>query len=213
MELNFNSIKRIAEEAGIMAQDMGLATRSFTDKELILFIRAIKYMCEQYFPFERIQPMIFNELSLKEFMNLAEWLEKGFAKGNLLIASIIYSHAGDYLLGATVAKESFDKRFTGPMKETGSFYMTILKRKRLRLGKAVSCISGFVSTEKPKEYCVDYSIDGIDKHMDVIWNRDGDVYVCFLPYTHIIKKNTIVDFTKLEETLDLIGVQYTIGDE
>ena len=199
------------------------------DRELLYFGKGMEYILNEYFSVpelkvsEGLKPYqlertpkdrgvyefllyLDRKLSLiyEELIKIKQGL---LGRGYPKIYTILKKNVTAYLLGAMVATCYYDRGFSGIVREPGKIYMTFLK-KEYYTDEDVGCLSGFICKNKPKESHIRFMTNGRIHEQEVIWTKDGDLYVCSLPHTIILLPKKCHDFSSISH-LQFLGVMYT----
>ena len=221
-----SELKTMMHDCKILAGDLNVSVKELEFAELSHFKRGIEYLLGEYFTAPDLKA--FKEIETyrprgapkdievyKLLLHLDEKLSQIYRelvriKENLLgrgyprIYSILKRNVATYLLGAMMAKDYYNGRFSGVMQVPGEIYMTFLRKEDFT-DEDLGCLSGFICRNKPKENMVRFIANAKEWKQEVVWVKDNDLYVCSIPYTIILRPRDYHDFNEVEE---LLGVAY-----
>jgi len=229
MMWELSELKRMMFIARDLAGALDVPAPDLWDRELLYFGEGMEYILNEYFSVPELkvpeglkpyQPRIIpkdkgvyefllhldRKLSLiyEELIKIKQGL---LGRGYPRIYTILKKNVTAYLLGAMVACGYYDQKFSGIVREPGKIYMTFLK-KEYYTDEDVGCLSGFICKNKPKESYVRFMANGKVREQEVTWIKDGDLYVCSLPYTILLIPKKGHDFSSINQ-LQFLGVMYT----
>jgi len=229
MTWKLSQLRLMMSDAEDLAGSLTISFQELDDRELIRFRRAMEYILNEYFSIpkletsEELEPYqperIPKDKGVYEFLlhldkklcviykELIGIRQNLLGRGYPKIYSILRRDVATYLLGAMIAKDYYDREFSGIMREPGKIYMTFLRREYYT-NKDVGCLSGFISKDKPREDHLCFMSNWKFREQEVVWVKDNDLYACSLPYTIILQPDQQHDFSSIGQ-LQFLGVMYT----